>query len=200
MTALLLLTAGCSGNAPAPRVDAAPLNPGAAASQALATLDENKDGQIAGAELDKAPGLKAALKPRLDSNNDGKASADEITNRVQQYLNSRVASLPCRCEVLLDGKPVEGAVVRFIPEPFLGTALKTATGTTDALGVTMLRVEGSDLPGMSPGMYRVEISKPTGGADAIPAAYREKTTLGAEVANDLESLSSGVTFSLKSRP
>ena len=48
----------------------------AAAEMKRSRYDTNGDGKVAGEELDKAPGLKAAL-PRMDSNGDNAVSADE---------------------------------------------------------------------------------------------------------------------------
>lgn len=200
LSCLALFAAGC-GNRPASRVDMAAISPGAAGSQAMELFDANKDGSIAGAEFDKAPGLKASLKPKLDSNNDGKASADEISARLQTYLDSKVAALSCRCEVHLDDQPLEGATVRLVPEGFLGSAVKPGVATSDKLGVAMAQTEDSKLPGLSPGIYRVEISKKdASGKEIIPARYNAQTTLGCEVASDLDSVSVGTVFKLKSSP
>jgi len=160
-------------------------------------FDTNGDGFIAGAELDKAPGLKGALKPKLDANGDGKLAADEISARLQKYLDSKVAVVTCRCSVTLDGMPIEGATIKLVPEPFLATLLP-AVATTDKQGVGTAQAQGTDLPGVNPGIYRVEISKVIGGKETLPARYNAETTLGGEIASDLDSLSEGLGFSLKS--
>lgn len=198
LATVALTTVGC-GNKPASRVEGPALDPGGAGSQAMELFDANKDGNVAGPELDKAPGLKAALKPKLDTNGDGKASAAEVTARVQQYVDSRIAAMPCRCEIHLDDQPLEGATVRLIPEAFMGAGVKPASATSDKLGVAMAKTEGSSLPGVTPGIYRVEVSKMDGGREVVPARYNAQTTLGVEVASDLDPASQGAIFRLKSK-
>jgi hypothetical protein len=52
-----------------------------AAQKALELYDSDGDGFLEGAELDKVPGLKAAL-AQVDANHDGKISAQEIDARI----------------------------------------------------------------------------------------------------------------------
>jgi hypothetical protein len=49
-------------------------------------------------------------------------------------------------------------------------------------------------PGMPPGMYRVEITKP---GDNIPAKYNKETELGQEVSLDNIDIQMGIKFPLK---
>jgi hypothetical protein len=51
-----------------------------------------------------------------------------------------------------------------------------------------------DPPGVAPGFYRVEITKP---GEIIPAQYNTATTLGQEVSLDNPDVQHGVTFDLK---
>ncbi len=124
----------------------------------------------------------------IDKNGDGQISKEEIESRVQQWIDSKVSILSFHCSVRLDGKPLEGATVRYIPESFMGGAVEEATGTTDASGAAVLAIDQEKLPahlkginGMRSGFYKIEITHPS---TAIPAKYNTATTLGQEVASD----------------
>ena len=55
------------------------------------------------------------------------------------------------CKVTLDGQPVEGATVTFVPEDKEGL---TASGLTDANGVCVMRT-GSDKESVRAGKYKI---------------------------------------------
>jgi hypothetical protein len=146
-------------------------------------FDKDGDGKLSGGELDKCPGLKAGLR-RLDPANSGVVTADMIAARVAAWRASKLGRTPVRCYVSHNGQPLQGAEVKFVPEKFLGTEIKTASGVTDANGVAMISAPQSrqnDPAGVPPGFYRVEITK---SGLTIPAKYNTDTVLGAEVAND----------------
>ncbi len=142
--------------------------------------DANKDGKLSGEELDKCPGLKAAA-ASLDSEGSG-VTADQIAARIKVWQNNRIARLDVRCTVLHNGKPIEGAEVKFVPEKFLGPNMIVAAGKTDPSGVASISIPTSgdqfDRPGVPQGFYRVEITKP---GLTIPAKYNTETVLGHEV-------------------
>ena len=176
--ALALGTWGC--NRELPPVEPFPIAPDAA-KRAMELYDANGDGFLEGAELDKAPGLKAALK-QVDANHDGKITAEEIHARIAAWKASGVGRLTVYCRVTRRGKPLPGATVTFVPESFLGGAMKPAKGTTNRFGLaTLSTAEPEPLPGASPGFYRVQITK---SGDAIPPRYNAETVLGQEVAQD----------------
>jgi hypothetical protein len=92
--------------------------------------------------------------------------------------------------------PVVDAVVKLVPEAFLGPGLTPATGTTDRAGLAVVSQAktAGDAPGVSPGFYRVEITKES----EIPAKYNADTTLGIEVAADSPQVLAGnITFELE---
>src|SRR5262249_27904405 len=125
---LVLLAAGCTGGGPA----APQVSPRDAANQALAEYDANKDGALDAKELEACPGLQSGLK-RIDKDNDGRLTADEIADRLtlfqQQGMLADVA-----VEVTLDGRPLAGATVTLVPEKFMGPSVKPATSVTDEMG------------------------------------------------------------------
>jgi hypothetical protein len=173
LLAILLASCGPPRPATAPKLD-----PQGSAQKALQQYDVNSDGLIADKELDKCPGLKAALK-FIDANQDGKLSAEEITTRFKALADSKTAFYSANCQVNLDGRPLAGATVRLIPEEFMGAEIKPATGETDANGTCALAVEGTDIQGVNYGIYRIEVSKKdANGSETLPVKYNRETQLG----------------------
>ena len=106
------------------------------------------------------------------------------------------------CSVNYDGKPLEGATVKFIPEPFMGGVVDEASGKTSPEGFAVIAIDQAKLPesqkginGVRSGFYKVEITHPD---KQIPARYNTATELGQEVANDSTAAVS-ITFDVKSR-
>jgi hypothetical protein len=183
------VAAGCGGGASPPVYPDQPASN--AGAKAIELYDLDKDGFLEGGELDHAPGLKAAIK-QVDAGGSGKVSAAMIDARIKAWAGSEFGRLPMSCLVRRNGKPLAGATVRFVPEKFLGDAMKIGQGTTDRQGTARI-TEPGDAEGMSPGFYRVEITKP---GETIPAKYNTETTLGQEVANDAAGIK-GPTFDLQ---
>jgi hypothetical protein len=188
--ALAALVAGCSGQASRLQPDAVAPE---AAQKAMELYDANGDGFLDAAELEKCPGLRAALK-QIDTSGSGKISAAEIATRIQFWKDSGLGRTGINVMVRHHGVPLPGAKVVFVPESFLGDNLRGGEGVTNDHGLATISAAGlgaNDLPGLSPGFYRVQITKE--GAD-IPAKYNTATTLGQEVAPDV--LRNGVHFNL----
>ncbi len=198
LAACSVYVAGCS-RGPA-RVLPPKMSPGAAASAAMKKYDTSGDGFLDAKELEKAPSLRSALK-QIDTNGDGKISADEIAARITKWQEG-FGLTTLRARVSLDGQPLEGATVTFLPEEFLGSDIQKAIGNTAKSGSAGMSIEHPPTPGMrgvQPGLYRVEISKMVDGKETIPAKYNTQTTLGVEVAQDSATISQGTAvFELKS--
>jgi hypothetical protein len=82
-----------------------------------------------------------------------------------------------------------------VPEEFLGSGLPTGTGTTDTRGMAFISQpshEGDTSRGMSPGFYRVEITK----GEEIPVKYNKSTIFGQEVAADVPGILSPLVFKM----
>jgi hypothetical protein len=192
----LALYAGCD-RAPPP-VPTAPISPSGAAAKAMELFDTNKDGKISGAELDKAPGLKASL-TILGTNKDQGVTADQIKARAQKWLDSKAARMRFTVVVLRNGQPLAGATVKLVPEKFLADYLtETPQGITSDSGSALISLPIIPGPngapsGMSPGIYRVEITKD---GENIPAKYNTATELGQEVSKDNEALYYGTKYNL----
>jgi hypothetical protein len=147
--------------------------------------DTNHDGFLDANELEKVPGLKAALN-RLDKDHDGKLSKEEIADRITYWANSRAGRVAVRVRVTHNGEPLSGARVVLEPEKFLGDAILSGSDTTSEMGVANISAPSDANPqvrGLSPGFYRVEITKDD---EMIPAKYNTETTLGAEASSDDE--------------
>jgi hypothetical protein len=151
------------------------------AQAAMAEYDTNHDSFLDAKELERSPALKAALKS-VDQNGDARLSADEIAARIRVYQDSQVALKRIACKVLLDGRPLQGATVTYVPEKFMSSSLRSASGVTDKNGEATLLTEGEKFPGAQLGFFRVQVSKKNAaGQETIPARYNQDTTLGTEV-------------------
>lgn len=185
---------GCS-NAP-PCVSPPAMNSSSTGAAAIETYDANKDGKIEGAELDKSPALRSALK-QIDADGDDAITADEITARIEAWQKPKIDRMMVSVVVFHNGHPLAGAHVKFIPEKFLGENRIEATGTTAENGLTMVSVPvkdpTTDRPGVPPGFYFIEITKE---GENIPAKYNTATMLGCEVATDSEATRSGIRIHL----
>jgi hypothetical protein len=186
LIASLITLCGCWGGS-LPRVY--PDKPDARAGErAIELYDANKDGLLDAAELEKVPGLKAAVQ-NVDLNKDGKISAAEISARIGAWADSKMGRMGVTCNLTHNGQPLIGATVKFIPESFLGGELKPAEGTTDAFGIARMSTPASGQRGICPGFYRVEITK---SGETIPRKYNTETQLGQEVAIDAAGLNNGM--------
>src|SRR5688572_15826567 len=131
---LLAALAGCGGDrGPGPP----PVSPAVATERALAEHDANKDGALDAKELERCPGLKALL-AALGQGPGGRLTADELAQQLQLLREGGAGLTRASCRVLLDGQPLAGAAVRYVPEAFLGPDFKPAAGTTDAAGYASL--------------------------------------------------------------
>ncbi len=188
--ALFVVCAGCP-NRPS-RIHPPKISASAAGAKAIEMFDADKDGKLSGEELDKCPGVKSAL-AQIDSTGSGAVTADMITARIQAWQDSKLGRMSFSCRVTHNGRPLQGAEVKFVPETFLGENIQVATGKTNKNGTAMISVPGLTPPGIAPGLYRVEITKP---GSNIPAKYNTETTLGQEIALDTQGIQEGVVFQL----
>jgi len=203
LLATLAAALGCSSGPS--RVQPPSIDADDAASQAMELYDKDSDGAINAAELEAAPGLKAAM-ATLDENKDGSVQEEEIVARIESWQASDVGIVALNCTVTMDGKTIPGAKIVFEPESFLGGDVKPAEGETSPLGITTIsilkanRPAADTPPGVQLGFYRVRITKDTGGTESIPPKYNTETTLGQEVApDDPAIMAQRMRFDLKSK-
>lgn len=192
----LPVIAGCLGSQP--RLNA-PKIASDAAEAAVAKYDANSDGAIAGDELNKVPALKASLK-RVDKNKDGKVTADEISERIASWQKSGIGLTRAVAWVRQSGQPVSDVEVTFVPEEFLGSNFKSASGTTDSGGSTHLSISAKpDERGIQLGYFRVQLSKKDrDGKETLPARFNTESEFGAEIAPDDPDLAR-ITFDIANR-
>lgn len=157
-----------------------PIDPDGVARRAMELYDRNHDGRLDAEELKASPGLAAAAAD-LDTDKDGRMTAGEIVARLKKAAASRPALENVIVQVILDGRPLGGASVRFAPDPVMGPAFLPATGRTDENGYTFLRIANWPVPGVFAGYYRVEVFRNPNGRETIPMRYNQQTELGCEV-------------------
>lgn len=162
-----------------PRID-----PAQAGSAAIEQYDADGDGELSREELGKVPGILGVM-GQYDLDGNSKVSAEEISSRLRQWEDSNIGIMSAGCRVTLDGAGLEGAVVKLIPEEFLGEYVKPASGTTKAGGGAALSIDPDDLPsdqqmvrGVQRGIYKIEVTHPS---KSIPPQYNLQTTLGQEI-------------------
>ena len=192
----VMISGGCMGRPS--RVDAPDWDPDQAADQAIADLDTNGDGLLSMEELDAAPGLKYCAEGiDAEGDKDGKLSRDEIYQRVKLYADTGVGLKAFAAHVTLNGRPLVGATVRLVPEPFLGGAVEPNETVSKDGGQVSFKAEGINMSVAKVGMYRVEITSPD---VEIPAEYNSKTTLGLEISPVTDAYHQGaVVFHLKTK-
>jgi hypothetical protein len=177
----LLVLAGCS-RGPA-RVDAPSVDPESAADKAIELYDSNQDQSLSNEELADCPGILASLS-LYDPDGNRRVDRHEIVQRLKELLKNRVGLTQLRSHVTFRGKPLVGATIVFEPEPYLGTEVEAARGTTNSHGSAQMSVSEDILPGhvrtmklMHYGTYKVRITHPS---IKLPAKYNTQTTLGYE--------------------
>jgi hypothetical protein len=197
-----LLLVGCSGGAS--RVHPVKIDVSSASSEAMELYDKDGDGAISGAELDAVPGIKKYIS-HYDRDGDKRVTRDEISTRLTDWSNQKLALLGAPLYVRLDGQPLGGATATLVPEPYLGPNVKPATGIVMDNGYVSLSHADEDLPktsggrpipGVFAGTYKLEITHPN---RKIPAKYNTATVLGEEVAYDINQSDDAIPINLTSR-
>ena len=196
-----LIAVGCSGRPAAiepPNIDSQKV-----AESAIEQYDSNSDGTIDRNELESAPSLRFSI-DRIDTNDDSLVVVDEVAKFAQQHWVDRATGIiRVKCEVQLDGRPLDGATVVLEPEAFLDGTVKPASGVTRG-GTASLDVSDEDRPhpnahGVQNGLYLVRISKVVNGKEQIPEKYNIHTTLGCEVADRASYMPGPLRFKLSTR-
>jgi hypothetical protein len=155
------------------------MDPEAMTQKCLELVDTDGDELLTKSELKVTPGLLSALVD-LDKDKDGKLSRVELLDRFKFYVESRVGLQGLNCTVTMNGRPLHDAHIDLVPEPFMIDYIEPAQG--DVINANTGYVELStdpELPGVRPGIYRVEITSPS---VEIAAKYNTETIYGIEVA------------------
>jgi hypothetical protein len=157
------------------------VDPAVSSKAAIEQYDKNGDALLDETELKACPALLNALRA-FDDSKDKKLSREEIAEEID-YMYQRNSGLTAiTCSVALDGSPLSGATVKFVPEKFLGDKIKTAEGITNGAGIASMSIPAEELPkelrrtaALRVGIYRVEITHPT---RKIPPKYNTESELG----------------------
>jgi hypothetical protein len=174
------LGTGCGGPA---RVPSPAYNPEGMARAAMVDYDRNGDGKLDAAELDACPALKNALQ-HIAEGKRAYLTEEDIADRLRQFQESKVGLRSIRCRVIRDGIGLSGVTVTYVPEGFMGDAIKPGSGISDKNGNVSLKMDGETVDGLGLGFYRVEASlKDASGKETLPAQYNKSTKLGFEVNN-----------------
>lgn len=184
------LLVGCS-SAPVLPPPPPPLDPPAATVAAMQMVDANKSSSLDRQEMAAYPSLLSAL-PRIDTDQDGTVTSVELQNRFNTYDQMAIGVLPFTCVIMGEKAPVEGVQAKLIPEPFMSTWLKPASGTSDATGQIIFKVDGATEPGVPRGLYRLELS----GNNRLPPQFLAPTRMGVELMMDNREIESGMLIRL----
>lgn len=181
-------------------IPATSINAKSAAAKALEMYDKDSNGTLSDAEM--SPGLRYAAK-RADANDDGALDATELRAMVDAWNQKSIGLFTLRCNVKFNRRPLAGAEVTLVPDPFLEGQVEAADGVTDEFGDTYLSVPKEKRPvadappGVQLGLYRVVVSKLKNGKESIPAKFNTESELGQEVSFDDPGVMNGITYDLK---
>src|SRR5439155_20742612 len=129
------------------------------------------------------PALKFAL-PLIVNEKRGYLTEEDIAERLRHFQESNVGLMGTRCRVTRGEVGVPGVTVTFIPEKFMGDVIKPGSGISNNDGYVNLATGPEDLPGLSLGYYRVEVSlKDAAGNETLPARFNARSSVGMEIQN-----------------
>jgi hypothetical protein len=177
-----IATLGCSTGPTAVKVP--PIEPETMATNAFTKYDKNADGFLDQREMSAFPALLDAMNNQIDKDNDKRISKKELADRFKMWLGG-VGATTLFCRITRGGQPVEGALVKLIPDDCFGGVIQPAEGTTRANGRASMGIDPVNLPAdlqnlraVQQGLYRVEITHPS---MQVPPKYNTQSTLGVEV-------------------
>jgi hypothetical protein len=181
---LLLLAGaiGCTGRKS--RIDSGLGDPTETTKAMFQALDKNSDGSIQGDELAGCPGLAASVGGWDTDGNKGISTA-EAQQRFEKWKAMRVGAINASTTLKLNGNPLRGAKVEWVPESWMGNGFPTASSTTDPSGRAIAKVasdgnrDASLGDGLPPGFYRLVITHPE-----VPEKYKVNSQAGLMIAPD----------------
>jgi hypothetical protein len=179
---LLVGAIGCTGRKS--RIAGGLGEPAETTKAMFQALDKNSDGSIQGEELASCPGLAASLGSWDTDGNKGISTA-EAQQRFEKWKSMRVGAINASTTLKLNGNPLRGAQVEWVPESWMGSGFPTATSTTDPSGRAIAKAtsggsrDASLGDGLPPGFYRLVITHPE-----VPERYRVNSQAGLMIAPD----------------
>jgi hypothetical protein len=199
---LLLLLSGCTQSAS--RIHPVEIDISSAARGAIEMYDKDGDGELAAAELDSVPGLKKHI-DKYDTDGNQQVSRDEIAQRLTNWSNNKLAIMGDSYVFTLDGRPLAGATVTFVPEPYLEPHVKPASSITTPVGLARpshaeeflpKSANGRPLYGVTSGTFKIQVNHTS---IKIPPKYNSETILGDEIAYDTNPSGGPIRIELTSR-
>jgi hypothetical protein len=176
---MVVALAGCGPARPS-RITPPGLDAAAVTAAVMGQADTDGDGRLTKQELERVPALVVSL-ATLDADADGQLSAAELRAWLDEVKVSRVAITSLTASVTHKGKPLANAAIRLVPESFMGSGMKAATGVTEAGGDASLTIPDSVYPGVNCGLYLVEITGIGHDGKPLPGRYNSESTLGIAV-------------------
>ena len=167
-----------------------------AVSAAMEQFDEDGDQLLDESELARCPGVRAALSD-IDTDGDRKVSAAELEARIRRWQSDVTARVLPRVQVRMGQRPLAGAQIELVPEPFLADYLQPGVGKVSANGTATISIADVQPPGMACGLYQVKLTHPT---MELPPEYNEQTRLGMEINADTSVSWDPIIFQVKKAP
>jgi hypothetical protein len=172
---LLSFVSGCGGSGSS---SIAPLGP-ENAQEAMEAYDKDGSGFLSAEELKQSPPLLASA-TRIDTDHDGAISLAELTTRMEGVAAGALY-IGLSVRITENGRPVEGTTLTLIPEPFMGDACPTYSGTSGPGGYCPVESDGAELLGAPAGWYRAEVTKPGVGTPVVKGLEIASDTTGNRV-------------------
>jgi hypothetical protein len=172
---LLAFASGCGGGASTKITPLGPEN----AQKAMEAYDKDGNGALSAEELKQSLPLLASA-TRIDADHDGAISLAELTTRMEGVAAGALY-IGLSVRITENGRPVEGAQVTLVPEPFMGDAYPTYSGTSGPGGYCPVESNGAELLGAPAGWYRAEVTKPGAGTPVVKGLEIASDTTGNRV-------------------
>lgn len=145
----------------------------------MEAYDKDGNGSLSAEELKQSPPLLASA-TRIDADHDHAISLAELTARMEA-IAAGALYIGLDTRITEQGRPVEGAQVTLVPEPFMGDAYPKYSGTSGPGGYCPTKSEGTQLPGAPAGWYRAEVTKPGAGTPVVKGLEIASDTTGNRV-------------------
>lgn len=147
------------------------------ASKVMETYDSDGNGELSKSEINAYSALKIMLAADaftpmvlLDPDKNGTVTLQELTDKLTGCFEHKRGSPTCA--VFYKNRPMPRAIVRLVPEPFMGD-IGAAEGETNEDGACSFTNDDGFMGG-KPGFYRVEITHPE---INVASRYNTESTL-----------------------
>ena len=133
----------------------------------LGSVDVDQNGEISRDESKNCLAMEKRFS-MFDGDGNDSIGLDEIKTGLAKIFDQKVGLLSVSCIVKRNKRPLQGAIVKFIPEDFLAEVVPEASGVVRDDGIAIIAIDDDKLPRGAPkgaglmraGIYRVEITHP----------------------------------------